>query len=334
MGDKNLLGPVQSLMHEMALNETTIEARKKIVGLEAADLARIAAIRKVVVDHVEELTTAFFNHLSKLEEGRALLASKALLDRARNLKKEHLHAMVSGEYGTRYVEQRIELAAVYASAGLEARAFLGAFQHLLKSIGTLVMKNTPGGAMEAFENFMSLEKLAFFDLTLIVDVLVFERERLIRRQQEAIRELSTPVLQVRDRLLLLPIIGVIDTQRARFITENLLQSIRANRARVVVMDVTGVATIDSRVANHILQTVTAARLMGARVIVTGLSSDVAQSLAALGIELSKLTTVGDLQGGIEEAEQYLGYRVLRGDAGMMSGPAPGGTSGNHTAARE
>src|SRR5581483_3401889 len=108
------------------------------------------------------------------------------------------------------------------------------------------------------------------DIGVTMDVLVLERERIIRQQQEAIRELSTPVLQIRDRLLLLPIIGVIDTHRARLITENLLRAIRDNRARVVVMDVTGVATIDSKVANHLLQTVTAARLMGATVIVSGL----------------------------------------------------------------
>jgi rsbT co-antagonist protein RsbR len=157
---------------------------------------------------------------------------------------------------------------------------------------------------------MSLKKVAFFDLGIIVDVLAFERQRVILQQQEAIRELSTPVLQVRDRMLLLPLIGVIDTHRARLITESLLHAIRANRAKVVVMDITGVATIDSRVANHLLQTVAAARLMGALVIVTGLSSDVAQSLVALGIELTKFNTVGDLQGGIEEAERLLGYKLV------------------------
>jgi rsbT co-antagonist protein RsbR len=77
------------------------------------------------------------------------------------------------------------------------------------------------------------------------------------------------------------------------------------------MDITGVATIDSKVANHLLQTVTAARLMGATVIVTGLSADVAQSLVALGSDLGKIKTIGDLQGGLEEAEQMLGYRLAQ-----------------------
>ncbi|HEY6357607.1 MAG TPA: STAS domain-containing protein [Vicinamibacterales bacterium] len=139
---------------------------------------------------------------------------------------------------------------------------------------------------------------------------VQERERVIRQQQEAIRELSTPVLPVRERLLILPIIGVIDPQRARQLTEQLLVGVRSNRAKVVVMDITGVPTIDVKVANHLVQTVEAARLLGATVIVTGLSPEIAQTLVTIGVDLGKMNTVGDLQGGIEEAERLLGYKVV------------------------
>jgi rsbT co-antagonist protein RsbR len=140
---------------------------------------------------------------------------------------------------------------------------------------------------------------------------VQERERIIREQQEAIRELSTPVLQVRERLLILPIIGVIDPHRARQLTEQLLRGIRSNRAKVVVIDITGVPSVDSTVANHLVQTVDASRLMGATVIVTGLSSEIAQTLVTIGVDLTKMRTVGDLQGGIEEAERLLGYQIVR-----------------------
>src|SRR6202030_1892094 len=150
---------------------------------------------------------------------------------------------------------------------------------------------------------------------------VQERERIIRQQQEAIRELSTPVLQVRERLLILPIIGVIDPQRARQLTEQLLRGIRANRAKVVVIDITGVPSIDSTVANHLVQTVDASRLMGATVIVTGLSSEIAQTLVTIGVDLTKMKTVGDLQGGIEEAERLLGYEILRPTSLKSGDPA-------------
>ena len=93
---------------------------------------------------------------------------------------------------------------------------------------------------------------------------VEERERVIHEQQESLRELSTPVLQLRERLLILPIIGVLDSARARQLTEQLLGAIQDNRAKVVVIDITGVATIDRTVANHLVQTVEASRLMGAQ----------------------------------------------------------------------
>ncbi|MGQ0591472.1 MAG: STAS domain-containing protein [Gammaproteobacteria bacterium] len=140
---------------------------------------------------------------------------------------------------------------------------------------------------------------------------VEERERIIRQQQDAILELSTPVLQVRERLLVLPIIGVIDSQRARQLTEQLLRAIRDNRARVVIIDVTGVPALDSQVANRLMQTVDASRLMGASVIVTGLAAEIAQTLVTLGLDLARINAVGDLQGGIEEAERILGYQVSR-----------------------
>jgi rsbT co-antagonist protein RsbR len=100
------------------------------------------------------------------------------------------------------------------------------------------------------------------------------------------------------------------------VTEQLLRGIRANRAKVVVIDITGVPSVDSTVANHLVQTVDASRLMGATVIVTGLSSEIAQTLVTIGVDLTKMKTIGDLQGGIEEAERLLGYRVTM----MMQAP--------------
>jgi rsbT co-antagonist protein RsbR len=136
---------------------------------------------------------------------------------------------------------------------------------------------------------------------------VEERERIIRQQQDSIRELSTPVLPVREQLLILPIIGILDTERARQLTEQLLTGIRTHRARVVVIDVTGAPEVDEAVANHLVRTVDASRLMGASVIITGLSPKIAQTLVTIGVDLSKMHTIGDLQGGLEEAERLLGY---------------------------
>jgi rsbT co-antagonist protein RsbR len=145
-------------------------------------------------------------------------------------------------------------------------------------------------------------------MSLVGDEYVATKERIITQQQEAIKELSTPVLQIRDRLLLVPLVGLLDTQRARAMTEQLLHAIRAHRAKVVVIDITGVPAVDSKVAHHLFQTLSAARLMGAHTVVTGVSAEVAESLVVLGVDIEALNTVGDLQGGLEEAERWLAHK--------------------------
>jgi len=128
----------------------------------------------------------------------------------------------------------------------------------------------------------------------------------LRRHQAVIRELSTPVLRIRDRLLILPVIGQIDGQRAQHLTAELLSSIRINRARVVVIDMTGVPTMTPEVAQQILKTIEACRLLGASIIVTGLSHAIADTLVSIGLDMGQVTSLGDLQSGMEEAERRLG----------------------------
>jgi rsbT co-antagonist protein RsbR len=286
------------------------ERRRRYVDLGPEDVARIAAIREAVLDGLNELVDGFFNYLSRIEEAQPFFRKRDLVEEARRLKREHLIAMVSGEYGAAYVEQRLLMGQLYGRGQLDSRIFLGAFHSLVVNMGRRILARFAKDPAAGFEHFVSLEKLAFLDLGVIMDAMILDREQTILRQQEAIRELSTPALQVRERLLILPIIGLLDSHRAKQLTDGLLRAVRDNRAKVVVMDVTGVATVDSKVANHLIQTVAAARLMGAVVIVTGLSADVAQSLVTLGVDLSKLNTIGDLQGGLEEAERLLGFQLL------------------------
>jgi len=144
----------------------------------------------------------------------------------------------------------------------------------------------------------------------------------LRVQQELIRQLSTPVLRLRERLLILPVIGAIDPARADQISDQLLGSIRSNRAKVVVIDLTGVAAMDATVAERILRTAQACRVLGASVIVSGVSREIGNVLVHTGLDLSQLVTKGDLQGGIEEAEQLLRHDGRRPPATRNSGARP------------
>ncbi|TLY27887.1 MAG: STAS domain-containing protein [Nitrospirae bacterium] len=177
----------------------------------------------------------------------------------------------------------------------------------MRTIRFRIMEDYRLDPVEGFAHFVSLEKIAFFDLSLIIDTIAYERERLIHDQHNAILLLSTPVLRVRKHLLILPLIGVIDPERAKRFTETLLEAVRLYRAKVVVVDLTGVAGMDVAVTNHLAQTMLAARLIGATTILTGMSPSVAETINTVGIDTTLLKTALDLEAGIEEAERMIGH---------------------------
>jgi rsbT co-antagonist protein RsbR len=305
-----------SLAEAVGLGAEELTSRKRFLEFDTDDVQRLGGMYELTQEHVDGVIEAFYDHLLAFPETSAFFRDPRLLEHVKRRQKEYFIRLTQGDYEQDYVDDRLRLGSIHERIGLPVRSFLGMYAFYLRQIAALLLKKHPGDPDQAFDSFHSLTKLLFFDIGLGVDMYIYQRERTINLQQEAIRELSTPILTLRDRLLVLPIIGILDTSRAQQLTEGLLKAIRDSRAKVVILDVTGVPAVDSAIANHLLQTVEACRLMGAQVIVTGLSSNVAQALVTLGVDLTKLNAVGDLQGGIEIAEHIMGYRVVANGDGM------------------
>lgn len=140
--------------------------------------------------------------------------------------------------------------------------------------------------------------------------------------EETIRELETPVIRVWEGVLALPIIGSVDTARAQTMNETLLQKIVETESEIVILDITGVPVVDTAVARHLLETVSAARLLGAEVFIVGLSSHTAMTLVQLGLDLAGVVTRTTMAKGLELAFQRLGLQVVR----RADAPAAAGES--------
>jgi rsbT co-antagonist protein RsbR len=306
-----------SLMKDMGLDEAEILHRKEWLQFNKEDEARLTELNDMAQGYADEVIESLYDHFLSFEETKKFFEDPNVLKRVKNLQKEYFLRLTKGNYDSDYIEERLKIGAVHASIGLDVKWYLGAYNFYTRAVAKRLFEAFKDNPDKALAAFFSLSKLFYMDIGLAIDTYIYQRELTIKKQQQAIRELSTPVLQLREELLILPIIGAIDAQRARQLTEQLLHAIRDKRAKVVVIDITGVPTVDSRVANHLVQTVDATRLMGATLIITGLSAEVAQTLVTIGVDLSKITTVGDLQGGIEEATRIIDQYKIKPQSDAM-----------------
>ncbi|MBZ0067930.1 MAG: STAS domain-containing protein [Thiobacillus sp.] len=154
----------------------------------------------------------------------------------------------------------------------------------------------------------------FNDIILdVFHVYLAEKERTIQAQQEELKHTSTPITEIWDGVLTLPIIGTLDSSRTMSVMENMLARIEKDRAKVVVIDVTGVQAIDSQVSHHLIQMIRAVGLMGAKAILTGIRPEIARAITSLNIDLSMVSTRATLSEGLKEAFALLSITVLAAD---------------------
>jgi rsbT co-antagonist protein RsbR len=155
------------------------------------------------------------------------------------------------------------------------------------------------------------------------------RDEVIARQQEEMMELSTPVVQLWEGILGLPLIGTLDSQRTQVVMENLLQQIVQTGARLAIIDITGVPTVDTLVAQHLLKTISAARLMGAECIISGIRPQIAQTIVHLGVELQGVVTKATMADAFAVALQRSGLAVTR-DPRVPAGTLAKATTNSHS----
>lgn len=290
------------------LNDQELQRRRALFEITDEDLERLRALRPFAEAHIDEIVDAFYQLLLGHEETRVFFADEASVRRVKRTQRAYFLGLFGGVCDRDYVAHRLQVGATHDRIGVQPKWYLAAYNRYIRLIHERLLSSLPDQA-QAQAAFASLVKLIQFDMALAIDAYVASSVDTLQRHQAAIRELSTPVIRVYERVLLLPLIGTIDSQRAEQVMETVLTRVIEEQAKVIILDIAGVSVVDTKVADHLIKTTAAVRLLGAETILTGISAQVARTIVHLGVEISMMHTRSRLADGIELALSIIGKAI-------------------------
>lgn len=292
------------------IDDRAVQARLAFFRLERDDLDRLAAMRELAKKMVAGVVQRFYEHLLAQPETRDFLDDPELVTRLKRKQTQYFLQMFDGKVDGEYVRNRLIVGATHARLGVHPQWYIGAFANYLQLVHTELRARPGTTEADIHRDLAAVEKLMHFDASLAIDAYIEQHLEAIHRQQAAIRELSSPVIRVFDRVLLLPLVGTIDSLRAQHVMESTLVRVGEEQAKVLLLDIAGVAVVDTQVADYLLKTTAAVRLLGAQSVVTGISPQVARTMVELGVDLSSLHTRNKLSDGLELALAIVGRQVV------------------------
>jgi rsbT co-antagonist protein RsbR len=272
----------------------------------------------VIGRNEETIRTEWLREMSAADRRSDLMTDREIQEQSREL----LSALVEGLRGggvtnlshaswNRTNELLQSISASRAKQGFTPGETSSFVLSLKQPMFTVIRKELGKNHDEVFQEMWNTTLLVDKLSLMTADTYMSTREQLISRQQQELLELSTPVVKLWEGILALPIIGTLDSARTQVVMESLLQTIVQTNSKFAIIDITGVPTVDTLVAQHLLKTITAARLMGAECIISGVRPQIAQTIVHLGIDLSDIITKAKLSDAFALVLQKSGRSVVR-----------------------
>jgi rsbT co-antagonist protein RsbR len=278
----------------------------QLFDVTSQDLNRIGEFGKLVSPKIDEVVDALYLHMQAALGDTFTLhfSEEKALTRAKSLSRRAWLEFLAGQWDERYIQSRVRIGEVHAQLQIEPRHYLAIMEKAVDMLIEAGIESVP--AKERLATITSIRRVANMEAAMVVDVYAARTSEIITQQSRALTDMSTPITAIWDGILMLPVVGIVDSRRAQDIMQRMLEQISEKRATVFILDISGVAVVDTAVANHLIRMTKAARLMGSYTIVSGLSPSVAQTIVELGIEVGEMRTTGNLQDALRIAFERLG----------------------------
>lgn len=281
-----------------------------LYGLSDKDLLQITNFKPVIEKNIEALIKSFYNWLEKTPEYEEFFHDPEILKHARTQQVKYWLNFFNGVLDDEYLAYRSKIGEIHARIGLPLEIYLAGVEHFSEFIMDLLDSSKLSKTKLIFTR-KAILKLVHIDMTTIVQTYEEMVNQKIASQSKTLLEMSTPVTQLWSGLLLLPVVGLIDSKRAQDIMNNSLIKISETHAQSFILDISGVAVVDTAVANHLIKITKATKLMGCECIISGVSPSIAQTIVELGIDVGTIKTTPDMKAALETSFKQMGMEIKR-----------------------
>ena len=278
--------------------------------ISPADRDRLRKLGKTIVPKIETYVARFYAWLEKQPEFDRFFTSPEKLARVRALQVDYWTHFFQADLGEGYVARRRTLGEVHARIGLSLQTYFAAMNLMLELFGDAIDETL--SLEERAATVRALTKVMHLDTSIVVDTFSRLTSETIAAQSRSLIAMSTPVTAIWKHVLLLPIVGVVDSKRAQEIMNAMLIKIAETQSKVIILDIGGVAIVDTAVANHLIKITKATKLMGCECTISGVSPAIAQTIVELGIDVGVVRTTATLRDALASAFREVGITLSEG----------------------
>lgn len=275
--------------------------------ISAFDLERVGRFGEQVLLRSEDYVEEFYEWLARQPAFDQFFSDSATFERVKLVQGRSWRELFSGRFDDELLERRRQIGVTHARIGLPPHIYLASMN---KSFAIWAERLYSGSGDDTGPTLASISKLMHLDTAVVMETFIARTNQVIEGQRELL-EMSTPVAALWDDVLMLPIVGIIDSRRARKTMNDVLSKIGETQAKVFVLDISGVAVVDTAVANHLIKITKATKLMGCNCIISGLSSAIAQTIVELGIDVGTVRTTSTLRDAVQMAFSLVDTSIQR-----------------------
>jgi rsbT co-antagonist protein RsbR len=293
-----------------ALNTQLVSAQmlRKRFFVTDEDLRVLAGFGAKTKERVPDLVDAFYDWLRPQPEFEEFLSDDATHRRVKGLQVGYWADFFSGAVDDAYVANRLRVGETHARIGLSLDMYFAAMNFVQAWIDDLVLNQ--GDDADRMAITRAVSRLIHLDTAVVVQAYARSVADALAAQSKSLMEMSTPVTQLWEGILMLPLVGIIDSKRAQDIMNAMLLKVAETQSRNFVLDISGVGVVDTAVANHLIKITKATALMGCHTIISGISPAIAQTVVELGIEVGTVETTGTMKDALQIAFDNLGLRLV------------------------